>query len=31
MIAVALLVAWCAVAGLVLIARTDYARRPQTR
>jgi hypothetical protein len=31
MIAVALVVAWLAVVGLVLIARTDYSRRPLTR
>jgi hypothetical protein len=31
MIAVALIVAWLAVAGLVLIARADYSRRPLTR
>jgi hypothetical protein len=31
MIAVALVVAWFAVVGLVLIARADYGRRPLTR
>ena len=31
MIAVALVVAWFAVVGLVLIARADYSRRPLTR
>ena len=31
MIAVALVVAWFAVVGLVFIARADYGRRPLTR
>lgn len=31
MIAVAFVVAWLAVAGLVLIAWADYGRRPSTR
>ena len=31
MIAVALVVAWFAVVGLVLIARADYGLRPLTR
>ncbi len=31
MIAVALVVAWFAVVGLVLIARADYRRRPLIR
>lgn len=31
MSAVALVVAWLAIVGLVLIARTDYRRRPLTR
>lgn len=31
MSAVALVVAWIAVVGLVLIARADYGRRPLTR
>jgi len=31
MIAVALVVAWFAVVGLVLIARVDYGRHPLTR
>jgi hypothetical protein len=31
MIAVALVVAWFAVVGLVLVARADYSRRPLPR
>lgn len=31
MIVVALVVAWIAVASIVLIARADYRRRPLTR
>lgn len=31
MIAVALVLAWSAVVGVVLIARASYARRPSVR